>query len=192
MNRGIVYQTIMIYLKNTPNFYGISVYCSSVFFSYKFTEIFLKYQRAFVHNTRASSFILHLPQPCQLLLFTGNVRNYIGESIVTYAFKNFLSNLILQNIYQNNESQLSVLAAENQRKCDTTLQWRHNYHHVVSNHLQSYACSTVGLSIKKVKARVTGPLLWGIHRWPVDFPFNKGPDTRKTFPLHDVIMNVSR
>ena len=29
--------------------------------------------------------------------------------------------------------------------------------------------------------------VWGIHRWPVNFPY-KGPVTRKIFPLDDVIM----
>ena len=30
-------------------------------------------------------------------------------------------------------------------------------------------------------------IMWGIHRWPVNFP-HKGPATRKMFPFDDVIM----
>ena len=57
-----------------------------------------------------------------------------------------------------------------------TLQWRHNGHHGVSNHLHSTVCSTICLSYHQRK------------NWrPVDFP-HKWPVTRKTFPWNYVIM----
>ena len=43
------------------------------------------------------------------------------------------------------------------------------------------------LTTKTTNARVTGPFVRGIHRWPVDF-LQKGQVTRKIFPFDDVIM----
>ena len=71
----------------------------------------------------------------------------------------------------------------------STLQWRHNERHGVSNH-HLYDCLLMRLfrcnSKKTLKLRVT---VRGIHRWTVNSP-HKGPVTRKMFLFDDVIMNV--
>ena len=40
---------------------------------------------------------------------------------------------------------------------------------------------------KKHQSSASLAFVWGIHRWPVNFP-HKGPVTRKIFPFDDVIM----
>ena len=70
-----------------------------------------------------------------------------------------------------------------------SLRWRHNERDGVSNH-QPHDCLLHRLfgprSKKTSKLRVTG-LFRGIHRWLVNSP-HKGPETRKMFRFHDVIM----
>ena len=41
---------------------------------------------------------------------------------------------------------------------------------------------------RNIKVRVTGPFVWGIHRWLVNSP-HKGPVTPKKLPFDYVIMN---
>ena len=50
-------------------------------------------------------------------------------------------------------------------------------------------CSTVysGADRRKHQSSTSRAFVRGIHRWPVNSP-HKGPVTRKTFPLDDVIM----
>ena len=40
---------------------------------------------------------------------------------------------------------------------------------------------------RKHQSSVSQAFVWGIHRWPVNFP-HKGPVTRKMFPFDDVII----
>ena len=70
----------------------------------------------------------------------------------------------------------------------TTLQWRQNERHGVSNDRRLVCLLNRFFrrrSKKTSKLRVTG-LVRGIHRWPVD-SHHKGPVTRKMFPF-DAIM----
>ena len=71
----------------------------------------------------------------------------------------------------------------------TPLQWRHNERVGVSNHQPTIAYSTVysGADERKHQSPASLAFVWGIHRWPVNYP-HKGPVTRKMFPFDDVIM----
>ena len=67
----------------------------------------------------------------------------------------------------------------------STLQWRHNKRYCVSNHrrLDSLLNRLFG---KKHQSCASLAFVRGIHRWT-----HKGPVTRKMFPFHDVIMQIS-
>ena len=69
-----------------------------------------------------------------------------------------------------------------------SLQWRHNGDYGVSNH-QPHECLLNRLFRCRSKKTSSASLafVWGIHRWPVNFP-HKRPVTRRMFPFHDVIL----
>ena len=71
-----------------------------------------------------------------------------------------------------------------------SLQWRHNECDGVSNH-QPHDCLLNRLfrrvSKKKNQSSASPASVWGIHRWPVNFP-HKWPVTRKMFSFDDVTM----
>ena len=65
-----------------------------------------------------------------------------------------------------------------------SLQWCHNGRGCSSNHQPNHCLLNRVLrrrSKKTSKLCVTG-LVWGIHRWPVNYP-HKGPATRKNAPI---------
>ena len=71
-----------------------------------------------------------------------------------------------------------------------SLQWRHNDHRGVSNHLNSTVCSTVFFKLTSKKTSNPALLYFTeestANQW---IPLaHKGPATRKTFPWDDVIM----
>ena len=66
-----------------------------------------------------------------------------------------------------------------------SLQWRHNERDSVSNH-QPHDCYS-GADQRKHQSSALLAFVRGIHRWSVNTP-DKGPVTRKIFPLDDVIM----
>ena len=73
-----------------------------------------------------------------------------------------------------------------------TLQWRHNGHDGVSNHLP-YDCllgRVLGADERKHQSSTSLAFVRGIHRSPGNFPY-KGPVTQKMFPFDDVIMLMS-
>ena len=51
-----------------------------------------------------------------------------------------------------------------------------------------YSTVYSGADQRKYQSSVSLAFVWGIHWWPVNSP-HKGPVTRKTFPVDDVIMN---
>ena len=51
-----------------------------------------------------------------------------------------------------------------------------------------YSTVYSGANQRKYQSSVSLPFVWGIHRWPGNFP-HKWPLTRKMFPFDDVIMN---
>ena len=73
-----------------------------------------------------------------------------------------------------------------------TLPWRHNELDGVSNHQPYDLLNRLfrQRSKKKNQGSASLALVWGIHRWPVNFP-HKGPVTRKKFPFDDVIMIIT-
>ena len=64
------------------------------------------------------------------------------------------------------------------------LQWRHNGHVGFSNHQPHHLFRPKS---KKTSCSASLAFVWGIHRWPVNYP-HKWPVTRKMFPFDDVIM----
>ena len=62
-------------------------------------------------------------------------------------------------------------------------QWRHNDGDGVSNHQPFIQ----GVDQRKHQSSVSLAFVSGIHRWPVNSP-HKGPETRKMFPFHNVII----
>ena len=50
-----------------------------------------------------------------------------------------------------------------------------------------YSTVYTGTHQRKHQSPASLAFLWGIHRWPVNSPYN-GPVTRKMFPFDDVIM----
>ena len=73
-----------------------------------------------------------------------------------------------------------------------TLQWRHNGHDCVSNHLPYHCLLSRLFSADQRKHQSSASLasVRGIHRRPVNSP-HKWPVTRKMFPFDDVIMKTS-
>ena len=69
------------------------------------------------------------------------------------------------------------------------LQWPHNDHFGIWNHLHSIVCSTICLRLhqEKYQSLCYWPFVRGIHWWLVDSP-HIWSVTWKMFPLHDVIM----
>ena len=70
-----------------------------------------------------------------------------------------------------------------------TLQWRHNEHYGVSNHLIVYPTVHLNADQRKHQISALRAFVGEIHRWPVNSPHN-GPVARKMFPFDDVIMNA--
>ena len=69
----------------------------------------------------------------------------------------------------------------------SSLQWRHNERDGVSISCVSTVCSSgySGGDQRNHQSSASPAFVRGIHRWPVNSP-NKGPVTRKMFPLYDV------
>ena len=105
-------------------------------------------------------------------------------------------------MYDKFMKQYTIPAGYDKTRCPSTqsfpqfhapLPWRHNGHDRVSNH-QSHNCFLHRLFKAQIKENIKGfaPLVFvrGIHRSAVNSP-RKGPVTRKMFPFHDVIMNLT-
>ena len=88
--------------------------------------------------------------------------------------------MVMNLEHEEHESSLNPSAAETGF---TVTSWR-----LKSVTGRSTVCSTacLGYSQRTTRLRFTGPLVRGIHRWPVDSP-HKGPVMQKTFSF-DVIM----
>ena len=66
------------------------------------------------------------------------------------------------------------------------LQWRHN--EAMASQITSLTIVYSGADQRKHQSSASLAFLWGIHRWPVNFP-HKVPVTRKISPFEDVIMD---
>ena len=69
------------------------------------------------------------------------------------------------------------------------LQWRYNGCIVISKHQPQDCLLNLysGADQRKHQSSASLAFLWGIHRWPLNFP-HKGPVMWKMFPFDDVIM----
>ena len=67
-----------------------------------------------------------------------------------------------------------------------SLHWRYNERDGVSNSRLTIVNSTVysGAHQRKHQSSASLVFVWGIHRWPVNYP-HKGPVMRKMFPFND-------
>ena len=72
-----------------------------------------------------------------------------------------------------------------------TTPWCHDLMTVMASQITSltivYSTVYSGTDQRKHQSSALLDVVWGIHRWPVNYP-HKGPVTRKMFPFDDVIM----
>ena len=75
--------------------------------------------------------------------------------------------------------------------------WRWHYSDVIMSSMASqitslaiiYSTVYSGVDQRKHQSSASLAFVWGIHRWPVNFP-HKGPVTRKMLPFDDVIKTL--
>ena len=124
-------------------------------------------------------------------LYTVGCNFHMLEYIYKKMFKISLFLLLVHRLFVSPGHQQSVVDyIQDKRILVFPLQWRHNEHDCVSNHLR-HDCLLNRLfkrrSKKTSKLRVTG-LCAGNSPGPVNSP-HKGPVRRKMFPFDDVIMH---
>ena len=122
-----------------------------------------------------------------------NKQQVMSINLTTWSTMQYhvvVDHVVFNVIYCQVRYNTIVDSLELQQSCakSSSLQWRHNERHGVSNH-QRHDCLLDCLSKYQSSASLT--FVRGIHRWPVNSP-HKRPVTRKMFPFDDVIMLVAQ